>query len=157
MSDCTRREELTAAIRSGHWPAGCTADLQQHVASCSLCTAEARMLSAFAAARAGTMQTLPAQSADLLWWKAQLRRRHDAMEQLQRPAIAISAATLTASILILLSAAAIAWRHNDWKVLQRPFASDEWNAWVVLSLAVVLCSFVVVAVVVASEPLRERG
>jgi hypothetical protein len=157
MSDCARRDEVTQAVRAGHWPQGCVVDLQEHVAGCSRCAEEVRLLSAFALAREGAMRTLPFQSAELLWWRAQLRRRHNTMERLQRPALAISAATITASVVLLVSALAVVWKRIEWTRLAVMFSSVGWNGWIMLSVAAVLCGFVVTALVVVSSSLRERG
>lgn len=161
MNACTRRDELIAVVRAGQWPQGCAPELREHVAACARCAEEARILSAFATAHDSAMQLAPLQSPGLLWWKAQLRRRHDAMERLERPGLAIPTATIAASIVLLLAVLATAWKHVQWSQLAAQLAvrlsPTGWNPWMLASIAAILCGFAVAALVVGLGLSEERS
>lgn len=157
MKACKRKEEVLQAVRAGHWPQGCTEELRVHVAECGRCAEDVKLLSAFAAAREGTMRMAQPQSAELLWWKAQLRRRHVAMERLERPGLAAFTATMAASVVVLVVVIALVWKSVDWSQLLASASQTDWNGWLVGSVAAVLCGFVVVAVMVGLGWAEERG
>jgi hypothetical protein len=56
-----------------------------------------------------------------------------------------------------VSALAVVWKRIEWTRLAVMFSSVGWNGWIMLSVAAVLCGFVVTALVVVSSSLRERG
>jgi hypothetical protein len=155
MKVCGRRDEVAQGVRAGRWPQGCAAELRAHVAECAACAEEARMLSAFAGAREGAMRMAPAQSAELLWWKAQLRRRHEAMERLEFPGLAISMVTIGASVVLLMIVLAVVWKRVAWSRVLAGFSATGWNTWILVSVAAVLCGFAVVAMVVGLPEERE--
>lgn len=157
MSACAWHDELMQALRAGQWPQGCAAELREHVAGCARCAEEARVTLAFAAARENAMRAADLPSSGLLWWKAQLRRRRSAMEQLERPAATISVATIAASVAVLLAVLATVWKRVEWSRLATMFSPAGWNVWVLGSIAVLLCAFAVVAVVVGLGLPEERG
>jgi len=157
MKTCAQKKEVAQAVRSGQWPLGCAAELHEHVAACEQCNEEARLLSAFATARNGAMRKAPPQSAGLLWWKAQLRRRRETMERLERPGLAIPTAPIAASVILLIAVLATAWKRIDWSRLTAIFSPAGWNAWILAAVSVLLCGFAVVAVVVGFGLSEERG
>ena len=80
---CSRRDEVRALLALGHWPAACTAELREHVDSCAECRAVVGFTLAMQDDRKRATPALP--SAELVWWRAQLRKRQAAMEQVRRP------------------------------------------------------------------------
>lgn len=150
MSGCVRGEEVAAAVRAGHWPQGCAEELRAHVAGCARCGEEARLLTMFGSAREGAMRAATPQSAELVWWKAQIRRRQRMMEQLERPGLTISTATIGASVAVLLGVLAMLWPR-----LTASFASTGWNVWLLAAAAGVLCVSAVAALV-AGAPEGRR-
>ena len=149
MKICPQKKEMAQAVRSGQWPLGCAAELHEHVAVCEQCNEEARLLSAFATARNSAMRAAPPKSAGLLWWKAQLRRRREAMERIERPGLAIPMATIIASTILLIAVLATAWKRIDWSRLTAACAPAGWNVWIVTAVAALLCGFALVVAIVA--------
>jgi hypothetical protein len=82
---CSRESELTRALKDGHWPQGCGPELRAHVDACVACTDLVLVTQTFQSARSGSDPLAPAGSPDLLWWRAQLRRRNAAAERVARP------------------------------------------------------------------------
>jgi len=102
------------------------------------------------------MRMATPQSATLIWWRAQLRTRRETMERLERPGLAISTATITASIILLLSALAVVGRRVEWAHLIPSFSLAGWNVWVLGFVALALFGFAVVALVVGLGMSDER-
>jgi len=72
------------SLKSGHWPAGCSPDLRDHVRRCDSCKDVVLLTEAFQMARRGA----PSETnvpASLIWWRAQLRQRRAADEQVRTP------------------------------------------------------------------------
>ena len=100
---CPWESELTQALRSGHWPEACGPELRTHVSACADCRDLVLVTDGFRQARTATALTVPAGSPGLLWWRAELRRRRQAAEQIAQP---ITFAQTFACIVSLLAAVA---------------------------------------------------
>lgn len=87
LRGCPREEELKQVVEAGQWPLACAEDLRAHVDGCSTCGEYLLLTNAFRAARAGTMSAARPSSPGLLWWRAQLRRRNEAVERINRPIV----------------------------------------------------------------------
>jgi hypothetical protein len=81
---CTYEKEIQEALKSGHWPAGCAPELRDHVRQCDSCNDLVLLTETFQMARrsAHTEANVP---ASLIWWRAQLRLRRAAAEQVATP------------------------------------------------------------------------
>jgi hypothetical protein len=83
---CPYEKELAQALKDGHWPQGCGAELRAHVDECGKCSDLVLVTQAFQLARMESEQATPVGgSSSLLWWRAQLRRRNAAAERVSRP------------------------------------------------------------------------
>jgi hypothetical protein len=82
---CAYEKEVTQAVKDGHWPDGCAAELRAHVAACASCGDLVLVTGTFQRARSESMQEAPLGSTSLLWWRAQLRQRAAATERVSRP------------------------------------------------------------------------
>jgi hypothetical protein len=85
---CSFEKELAQALKDGHWPDGCGAELRAHVDACGKCSDLVLVTQTFQRARSQSEQatpSLPFASPSLLWWRAQLRRRNAAAERVSRP------------------------------------------------------------------------
>ncbi len=83
MKSCPHETEIQAIVRSGHWPEACDPELRNHVETCRTCGEQLLVLHAFHSSRAHAMQAARGHypnllHPNLLWWRAQLRRRNDA-------------------------------------------------------------------------------
>lgn len=108
---CSQHEAVTEALRSGHWPEGCDPALRDHVAACDACND--LVLVTQTLRQAHREATLSARTAapGILWWRAQLRRRHAAIQSVTRPvAVAEKAAVV---VLALAVVALLAWQHTS--------------------------------------------
>jgi hypothetical protein len=87
LQACTREVELREAITRGTWPLASSESLRAHVAVCRSCSTVARLAVGFRQVRAESMAAARIGSPGLLWWRAQLRRRNEAMERIGRPLV----------------------------------------------------------------------
>jgi hypothetical protein len=82
---CSRRDEVRDLLAQGHWPEACEAELRAHVGGCRACGAMVMLTQSFRAAREDAAAMARPVPASLVWWRAQLRRRQAAMEQVSKP------------------------------------------------------------------------
>src|SRR5579859_8286655 len=107
---CSFEKEVIQALKDGHWPEGCSQELRGHVAACAPCSDLVLVTQAFQRVRSeSSHQELPG-SPGLLWWRAQLRRRNAATEQIGRP-ITI-AETFALMVTVVLGIGFIASQYN---------------------------------------------
>ena len=74
-----------------------------HVDGCAECREWARVEVLLRGARAQAMQAKMPQSASVIWWRAQLRRRREAMATVERPL------RWAQAVAVLLGVCAVAW------------------------------------------------
>jgi hypothetical protein len=118
MKSCPHETEIQAIVRSGHWPEACDPELRNHVETCRTCGEQLLVLHAFHSARAHTMQAARVDHPNLLWWRAQLRRRNDALQRVSRP---ITTAQIFAFCISVLAAAALL--RSQWQ------QGLVWSSW----------------------------
>jgi hypothetical protein len=104
MKPCPHEAEVQAILRQGHWPEACDPEFRKHIQTCRTCSEQLLVLHAFHAARVHAMQAAPIDHPNLLWWRAQLRRRNDALQRVSRP---ITSAQIFALCISILAAAAL--------------------------------------------------
>ncbi|HWW98925.1 MAG TPA: hypothetical protein VNY74_14565 [Edaphobacter sp.] len=109
MKPCPRQAELQSIVRRGHWPEACDPELRRHVETCRTCAEQLLVQHTFHAARAQAMHAARGHyphllHPNLLWWRAQLRRRNNALERVSRP---ITTAQVFAFCISILAAAAL--------------------------------------------------
>ena len=85
LRPCSYEKEVTQALKDGHWPQGCGPELRAHVENCANCSDLVLVTQTFLSARNESERSAPSGSPSLLWWRAQLRRRNAATQQVSRP------------------------------------------------------------------------
>lgn len=145
MKACARLAEAKQVVGGHSWSQACTTELREHIAQCVQCSEAFRMQSAFLISRESASLRVPFQCPERLFWKAQLRRRQIALEQLQRPALTIIAATVSASA-VLLIAVFVAVTHQVNLPRLVAAASSTWGAWTLGTVAVLLTGLATIAV-----------
>jgi hypothetical protein len=121
MKPCPHEAEVKAILRQGHWPEACDRELRRHIQTCRTCGEQLLVLHAFHAARAHAMQAAPIDHPNLLWWRAQLRRRNQALQRVGRP---ITTAQIFALCIGILAAAALLRSQ-----LATGFNWSNWSNW----------------------------
>jgi hypothetical protein len=96
---CARETEVKALLHSGHWPHAVPADLLEHVNACRDCRSTVAVTLAFRQERSAAASGARLEAPGVLWWRAQLRRKREAVERMERPLIGAQVITIVLSLL----------------------------------------------------------
>jgi len=107
LGHCSRENEVATALKNGYWPEGCDPELRDHVASCNNCSDTVMIKAAFRGALAASRSEAHLDTPGIIWWRAQLRRRHAALERVGKPVTFAHLFALTLCIVAALGFAAI--------------------------------------------------
>lgn len=99
FSACPREKDLALLLQAGHWPEAAAAELRAHVASCPRCSDLALVRTALQNDRSRQLPLPRLESPGVLWWRAQLRRRNAALQQLNRPLMGAQIFALSVTII----------------------------------------------------------
>ena len=110
---CAREREVTELLHRGYWPEACPDELRAHVEACRMCSDLVAVRTALQTARQQTMQLPHLESPGAIWWRAQLRRRNEAIERVGRPILGAQIFALAISVVV--GVAVLAWQGNALK------------------------------------------
>jgi hypothetical protein len=96
---CPREDELLEALGRGF----VGAELAAHAASCPSCNELRMVAGALLDNAVETVREAPVPSAGTMWWRMQIRRRHEAHELARRSLLAGQALTLTIAAALLFA------------------------------------------------------
>ena len=82
---CALEKELQATLLQGRWPHACDPDLRTHVDGCGDCQEIVFVTQSLQKAKSQGEQLARLRSPGLLWWRAQLRRRNEAIQSVTEP------------------------------------------------------------------------
>jgi hypothetical protein len=141
--ECVREDEILAEISEGRWPAAAPVALRDHAAACPVCADLALAASALHDASAdAAIAPMALPSAGQVWWRAELRARHEAARLAQRPVIAVQAVAAVVFLAAVVTAAR-ALVPDAWTRLLEAAGSasrgglatlDPWTVALILSL-----------------------
>jgi hypothetical protein len=118
FNSCSREKEVAELLRSGHWPLACSPELRAHVRVCSRCSDRVLVTESFQQDRIEFERVARLNSPGLVWWRAQLRGRSAALENIAKP---IKGAQIFALVVNLV----VAGGFLVWLVRQGP----RWPSW----------------------------
>jgi hypothetical protein len=115
MMGCSRMAEVQDLLRLGHWPQAAEVELAEHVRGCRRCSETVLVAQAFGAARASSMGEARVEPPALVWWRAQLRRKYEAVERVERPMraqmlVVLAVVCVGLGLAFRLSGGVAAWR-----------------------------------------------
>jgi hypothetical protein len=129
LSCCPREKEVKGLVERGQWPvaAETTPELRAHVSGCRSCNELVMLTMAFRQARAEAAGEARIGSPGVLWWRAQLRRRNEAVERISRPIL--GAQIFALAVFVVLAVGVVVWQARDgvaWlaRVQQLPQAAE---------------------------------
>jgi hypothetical protein len=102
LRPCPREVELSVVLKAGHWPDACDSRLREHVSTCQRCRELVLLTQTFKAARAEAVVLGDLPHPGLLWWRAQLRRRNEALERLSQPTRIVGRFALLSALVVTL-------------------------------------------------------
>ena len=82
---CSQEKEVRELLQQGHWPLACSPELRSHVSACRRCRDLVLVTEVFQADRIATERGARLNSPGLVWWRAQLRGRSAALENIAKP------------------------------------------------------------------------
>ena len=102
---CAREKEVALLVEMGQWPQASPEDLRTHVAGCRACSERVLVTENLRAARAAAMAEAQLPTAGALWWRAQLRRRNEALARVTRPMLGAQIFALAVAAVLMVGAA----------------------------------------------------
>ena len=136
--ECAREMEILDAIASGRWPERADAELRSHASSCTICTDVALVAALYRDDYESALEHARMPSAGLVWWKAELRARREAVRVASRPmtlAAGIAGTCVAVAIVALLRGMSI---HLDMAALTAFLLNQPLVLWLVLGAIVAL-------------------
>jgi len=115
---CAREKEVAGLVERGQWPL-CSQDLRDHVADCRVCAELVAVKQSLQRERTEAMAQPLLPSASALWWRAQLRKRNQALEKIGRPIL--GAEIFAVAMLVLVALCGLGW---EWR------RGVDWGAWI---------------------------
>ncbi len=133
---CGRERELIDLLRSGHWPQSCDPELRAHVDACSMCRDTVAVRTALQDAAAESRGAARLESPSLLWWRAQLRRRNEALERVNRPVAGAQRFALAVNLVVAVALVVWLARQTDlWQSWLASIQSSVFSQWSLDSFA----------------------
>jgi len=115
MDGCEREPDVLDALARDGWPDRADDDLRAHVAGCASCTDLVVVAGALQQELTVATDASRLPPADIVWWRAQLRARDEAVRRATRPiAVAHGVAIAVSTV--------VAWEAS------RAFAGWAWEA-----------------------------
>lgn len=152
LAECRHEAEVVAAVAAGRWPSAADPALCDHARRCPVCAEVLEVAQAMAPLESETLADVRLPSAGQVWWRAQVRARHEARRAAALPVLA--AQGLGAAAILGLVAALVSWQ---WPVvaaaaggwLARPLAALDLGliAWAALGMFAVLAPLAIYAAV----------
>ena len=142
LAECRHEADVVAAVTGGRWPDAADATLREHVTSCSVCAEVLQVAEAMAALEQETLADTRLPAAGQVWWRAQVRARHDAEAVAARP-VMVAQAVGGAAALGLVSAV-VSWK---WAAIATVAFDLGLIAWVGVATAAVLGPLAIYAAV----------
>jgi hypothetical protein len=98
--ECEFEADVLSAVLQSRWPERAEDGLREHVKTCVICSDVAAVAGAIECAREETIpQALP--ESGLVWWKAQMRARREALATVARPITAIQMAAFACAMVLM--------------------------------------------------------
>lgn len=110
---CPRESDLWEAIAAGRWPDATDAELWGHVNGCATCRDVAVVSSGLSQEGATARREASPPSGAIVWWRAQMRARQEAVAAARRPITIAEGLTIASTLGLALAfgGAAITWLH----------------------------------------------
>jgi hypothetical protein len=112
FSGCSGEKELAVVLAKGQWPHACPEELRIHVSACRSCADLVLVTGTFQSARNSSIDSAHLPSPGVLWWRAQLRRRNQAIERVGKPILFAQVFALSMILLLGLGLVAYQARHG---------------------------------------------
>lgn len=103
--ECEFEADVLCAVMQSRWPERVDAELREHATHCEICSDVAGVAGAIECAREESAEQarIPAMLPDsgLVWWKAQMRARREAVKAAGRPITAVQIAAFACAMVLM--------------------------------------------------------
>src|SRR5580700_1268045 len=99
--ECELESEVLAAVLQNRWPERVDASLREHVARCPICADVVVIASAIDDSREEMRAHALVPDSALVWWRAQMRARREAVHAAARPITAVQVIALACAMGLL--------------------------------------------------------
>jgi hypothetical protein len=124
VPECPREQEVINAIVTGRWPDQCDETLQAHTLECHVCKEMLEVASVLLVEREGLHEEMSVPSAGQVWWRAAIRARLEATQQVARPLSWLFGVTVACAIGLAMTVVELLWSP-----LQRALSSAAPDTW----------------------------
>lgn len=129
--ECPREQDIINAIVSGRWPDRCDESLHAHATECRVCTELIEVASLMRLDSEGLRAEGCVPSAGQVWWRAAIRARLEASQQVARPFSWLLGVSVACAVGLALAVVELLWSP-----VQQAFASTPsapWTKWLGLA------------------------
>ena len=109
MTECPREQEVVSAVSGGRWPERCDEELRAHVGGCPICAEVAAIAAALHADRGALWREAHVPPAGRVWWRAEMRARHEAARKAAQPITIAQGVAGAALVGLLIALVQVAW------------------------------------------------
>lgn len=152
--ECLREQELIETVTHGRWPEGCDSELRAHIATCSICGDALQLCLSFNEDRETAKAGAQIPSAGLVWWRAELRARQEAMRTAARPITFIEAfgAAAGTGLAVAILSRAWPWLKTFLGISDLSGLSPyQWGVFIGVALAVLVVAPLTMYLVLSDE------
>ena len=142
LAECRHEGDVVAAVTGGRWPSAVDPALREHVGSCPVCAEVLQVAEAMTAIERETLADTRLPAAGQVWWRAQIRARHEAAAVAARPVMVAQAVGAAAAVGLV--AGVLSWQ---WVAIANAAFDLGLIAWVGVATAAVLGPLAIYAAV----------
>jgi len=142
VPECLRENEVMEVLSCGRWPDQCPEELRAHIAACAICADVLEVALALYEDRETAHVHAHIPSADLMWWRAELRARQEAARTASRPISFVAAFGAASAIGV-----AVALLSSAWPWLEKYLVVPDLSALSFTQLAIVIAFAVGILVI----------
>lgn len=154
IHECPREQEVMESVSRGGWPDHSPADLREHVPQCSLCASVVEVALALHEDHEALSLNARVPPPGLVWWRAEIRARQDAMRTASWPMTLVQAfgGACTAGVALALLSRAWPWLKNTLSLIDvSAFSFSEWSMLLALALVILIIAPVAMYLVLSDE------
>jgi hypothetical protein len=146
--DCPREHEAMTTVASGQWPDGCADELRAHIAACAICSDVLEVARAVHDDHEAVESKAQISPAGLVWWRAELKARQEAMRTASRPMTLVQAFGAASGIGMALGLVSLTW---PWLREFLSFSLFPWSLVIAFALAILLIAPLAMYFVLSDE------
>lgn len=102
--ECPRETDVLDALQTSAWPDCCSEDLRAHIHACQSCAELVQTVLPLLDEYRAALLEAHVPSSGIVWWRAQIRARHDATKAAMRPITVLQGLSLACAVGLLAAA-----------------------------------------------------